>query len=158
MSDLTLFLAEQYEAELKLFRTSLDEVPEESFGTATLSHAPAWHALHIADWLRLVVLNDRTPNYHHLGWETVEGVKKLGLQPAVLTEDAGKAAVLARLDEIGAQAVAYLHGMADDDLKGMTFSPSAPGGERPRRLSLGMQLRHVGYHRGQVQLMKKVQE
>ena len=158
MSDLSNFLAEQYEAELKLFHTSLDEVPADSFETATLSHAPAWHALHVADWLRLVVLNDRTPDYHHLGWETVEGVKKLGLQPAPMNEDAGKAAVLARLDEIGAQAVAYLHGMSDDDLKGMTFSPSAPGGERPRRLALGMHLRHVGYHRGQVQLMKKVQE
>lgn len=157
MSDLTLFLAEQYEAELKLFRTSLDEIPEEAFDTATLSHAPAWHALHVADWLRLVVLNDRTPDYHHLGWETVEGIRKLALQPAPMNEDAGKAAVLARLDEIGTRAVAYLHGMSEGDLSGMTFSPSAPSGERPRLLALGMHLRHVGYHRGQVQLLKKVQ-
>lgn len=155
MSDLTTFLAEQYEAELTAFRTSLDEVPEEAFGAATLSHAPAWHALHIADWLRLVVLDDRTPNYHHLGWESVEGVRNLGLQPAPMNEDAGKAAVLARLDEVGTQAVAYLRGMTDDDLKGVTFSPSAPTGERPRLLALGMHLRHVGYHRGQVQLGKK---
>lgn len=156
MSELSEFLAEQYEAELQLFRASLDGVPEDAFSTATLSHAPAWHALHVADWLRLVVLDDRTPNYHHLGWETVEGVKKLGLQPAVLNEDAGKAAVLARLDEVGAQAVAYLRGMTAADLKGMTFSPSAPSGERPRLLALGMHLRHVGYHRGQMQLIKKV--
>lgn len=155
MSDLTAFLTDQYEAELQAFRASLDSVPEEQFGVATLSHAPAWHALHIADWLRLVVLDDRTPNYHHLGWEDVAGVQKLGAQPAVLNEDAGKVAVLARLDEVGARAVAYLRGMTEDDLKGMTFSPSAPTGERPRLLALGMHLRHVGYHRGQVQLGKK---
>ena len=155
MSDLTTFLADQYEAELIAFRASLDSVPEEQFTVVTLSHAPAWHALHIADWLRLVVLDDRTPNYHHLGWEDVAGVQKLGAQPAVLNEEAGKAAVLARLDEVGARTVAYLRGMTEDDLKGMTFSPSAPTGERPRLLALGMHLRHVGYHRGQVQLGKK---
>ena len=157
MSDLTTFLAEQYAAELQLFRASLDAVPDEQFNVAALSHSPAWHALHIADWLRLVVLNDRTPNYHHLVWETVEGIQKLGLQPAVLNEDAGKAAVLARLDEVGAQAVAFLTAMTPDDLNGMTFSPSAPSGERPRLLALGMHLRHVGYHRGQLQLAQKVQ-
>ncbi len=155
MNDLKTFLAEQYELELNAFRDSLDSVPEAEFTVQRLGHAPAWHALHVGDWLRLVVLDDRTPNYHHLGWEDVAGVQKLGAQPAVLNEEAGKAAVLARLDEVGAQAVAYLRGMTDDDLKGMTFSPSAPTGERPRLLALGMHLRHVGYHRGQVQLSKK---
>ena len=155
MNDLSSFLAEQYDAELTAFRTSLEGIPEEAFARSTLGHAPAWHALHIADWLRLVVLDDRTPNYHHLGWEDLERVRQLGTQPAVLNEDAGKAAVLARLDEIGTQALAYLRGMTEDDLKGVTFSPSAPTGERPRLLALGLHLRHVGYHRGQVQLGKK---
>jgi hypothetical protein len=53
--------------------------------------------------------------------------------------------------------VAYLTAMTPDDLNGMTFSPSAPSGERPRLLALGMHLRHVGYHRGQLQLAQKVQ-
>ena len=110
MIDLSSFLSEQYDAELQAFRASLDSVPDEQFGVATLSHAPAWHALHIVDWLRLVVLNDRTPDYHHLGWETVEGVKKLGHQPAPLNEEAGKAAVLARLDEIGGRELRFEYG------------------------------------------------
>lgn len=156
MSDLTSFLAEQYAAELAAFRAALDAVPEEAFGTAALSHAPAWHALHIADWLRLVVLNDRTPDYHHLGWEDNAHVQSLGTRPAPLNEDTGKAAVLARLDSVGAQALAFLNGMTSEDLDGVTFSPTAPGNERPRLQALGLHLRHVGYHRGQVQLAKKV--
>ena len=155
MSELTSFLAEQYETEIQQFRAALDGVPAEAFATARLSHAPAWHALHISDWLRLVVLDDRTPNYHHLGWEDLERVQQLGIQPALLNEDAGKAAVLARLDDISAQVLSYLRGMTETDLKGMTFSPSAPTGERPRLPALGLHLRHVAYHRGQVQLGKK---
>ncbi|WP_424950700.1 DinB family protein [Deinococcus sp.] len=150
------FLAEQYGSELKAFQDSLDSVPDEAFAVATLSHAPAWHALHICDWLRLVVMNDRTPNHHHLGWEDKSWAQNLKTFPAPLSDEAGKAAVLARLDEVSAQVLACLRGMTDDDLKGMTFSPSAPTGERPRLLALGLHLRHVAYHRGQVQLGKKV--
>ena len=157
MTELPVFLAEQYEAELTAFHASLASIPDEAFGVNTLSHSPAWHALHIADWLRLVVLDDRTPNYHHLGWEDNVRVQGLGTQPAPIEESAGRAAVLARLDEIGGSALSYLRGMTEADLKGMTFSPSAPTGERPRLLALGLHLRHIGYHRGQVQLLKKVQ-
>jgi DinB superfamily len=155
VSELTSFLAEQYEAEIQQFRIALDPLPEADFDTARIGHAPAWHALHVGDWLRLVVLDDRTPNYHHLGWEDLERVQQLGIQPSLLNENAGKAAVLARLDDISAQVLSYLRGMTETDLKGMTFSPSAPTGERPRLLALGLHLRHVAYHRGQVQLGKK---
>lgn len=157
MSELTTFLAEQYELELKAFRDSLDSVPDAEFTVQRLGHAPAWHALHVGDWLRLTVLQDRTPNYHHLGWEDKPWVAGMGTQPAPMNEDAGKAAVMARLDEIATQVSAYLRGMTNDDLKGMAFSPSAPTGERPRVVALGMHVRHVAYHRGQVQLLKKGQ-
>ena len=156
MRDLIPFLQSQYEAELQAFRTSLEGVPEEAFGVGRLGHAPAWHALHIADWLRLVVLDDRTPNYHFLGWEDNAQVQALGAQPARLEEQAGKAAVLARLDEVGGRALAALSALTPADLSGTTFSPTAPGQQRPRLQALGLHLRHIGYHRGQVQLLKKV--
>ena len=156
MSDLNTFLQEQYEMELKQFRDSLDSVPDAEFTVQRLGHAPAWHALHVGDWLRLTVLQDRTPNYHHLGWEDKPWVAGLGTQPAPMGEEAGKTAVLGRLDEIAAQVSHYLRGITPEDLHGMTFSPSAPTGERPRLLALGLHLRHVAYHRGQVQLLKKV--
>jgi uncharacterized damage-inducible protein DinB len=103
-------------------------------------------------------LQDRTPNYHHLGWEDKPWVGEMGTEPAPMNEDAGKAAVLNRLNEISGQVLAYLRGMTEHDLNGMAFSPSAPTGERPRLVALGLHLRHVAYHRGQVQLLKKGSE
>ncbi|WP_161880289.1 DinB family protein [Deinococcus alpinitundrae] len=155
-NELSTFLAEQYTAELSAYRAVLDSFPEAEFSAATLGHAPAWHALHIADWLRLTALQDRTPNYHHLGWEDRDWVQNLGSEPSPTDETAGKAGVLARLDDISAQTLAFLQGMTPSDLGGMTFSPSAPGGERPILAALGLHLRHIGYHRGQLQLIKKV--
>ena len=155
MTALQAFLAEQYAAELSAFRASLDFVPAEDFAAAGMGHSPAWHALHIAEWLRLTVLQDRTPNYHHLGWEDKPWVGPLGSEAAPVSENAGKAAILAQLDSVTAQVLERLHTLTPEDLSGITFSPSAPNGERPMLAALGLHLRHTGYHRGQVQLGKK---
>ena len=155
MTALQAFLAEQYAAELAAFRASLDSVDDTAFSAETLGHSPAWHALHVAEWLRLTVLQDRTPKYHHLGWEDKPWVGPLGTEAAPVSENAGKAAVLAQLDSVSAQVVERLHALTPEDLAGMTFSPSAPSGERPLLAALGLHLRHTGYHRGQVQLAKK---
>lgn len=155
MTSIQDFLADNYRTELNAFRAVLDGIPEQLFATERLGHSPAWHALHIADWLRLTVLGDRTPSYHYLGWEDKDWVAGLGTQPAPLNEDAAKADILARLDSIGEQAVTYLQNASDADLAGMTFSPSAPNGERPRLAAVGLHLRHVAYHRGQVVLGQK---
>ncbi len=155
MMGLQEFLADNYRTELTAFRAVLDGIFEESFGTPRLGHSPAWHALHIADWLRLTVLGDRTPSYAYLGWEDQPWVAGLGTQPPPVTETAGKAAILARLDAVGEQAVASLRAASDADMGGMTFSPSAPTGERPRLAAVGLHLRHIAYHRGQVVLAQK---
>lgn len=155
MTNLQTFLAEQYTAEFQAFRAVLDAVPAEAFATATLGHSPAWHALHISEWVRLTVLQDRTPNYHHLGWEDKPWVGPMGTEAAPLNEDADKAAILAHLEDIDAQAVTYLAAASDAEMQGMTFSPSAPTGERPRLAALGMHVRHIAYHRGQVALSGK---
>ena len=153
--ELGAFIAAQFEAELQLFRAALAAVPAEQFGVARLGHSAAWHALHIADWLRLTVLEDRTPDYHHLGWEDRDWVKTLDRAPAPLDETAGKDAILARLDRMAGRAVAAIRAMTPADLAGTTFAPSAPTGERPRLPSLGIHLRHIAYHRGQLRLVLK---
>jgi uncharacterized damage-inducible protein DinB len=155
MMSLQEFLADNYRTELSAFRAVLDGIPDEAFGTERLGHSPAWHALHIADWLRLTVLGDRTPSYHYLGWEDRDWVKAMQTEAAPVAEAADKAAILARLETVGEQAVAYLQNATDADMQGMTFSPSAPSGERPRLAAVGLHLRHVAYHRGQVVLGQK---
>ncbi|GAA4019615.1 hypothetical protein GCM10022631_36290 [Deinococcus rubellus] len=154
MTALQTFLADQYEIELTAFRAALESVPTEAFSIARLGHSSAWHALHIADWLRLTVLQDRTPTYNYLGWEDQAWAQNLSGVPPT-EENADQNAVLAQLDSVGAEAVAYLRSASDADMDGMAFSPSAPSGERPRLAALGMHLRHIAYHRGQVQLGKK---
>ncbi len=154
MTGLQEFLADQYEIELKAFRAALESVSAEAFSTARLGHSPAWHALHIADWLRLTVLQDKTSTYGFLGWEDQAWAQNLSGVPAV-GEDADQGAVLEQLGSVGAEAATYLRGASDAELSGMAFSPSAPNGERPRLAALGLHLRHIAYHRGQVQLGKK---
>lgn len=155
MMGLQEFLADNYRTELAAYRAVLDGIPEDAFGVDRLGHSPAWHALHIADWLRLTVLGDRTANYHYLGWEDKAWAQAMKTDAAPVQEDASKADILARLDGIGEQAVAYLQNASDADMEGMTFSPSAPNGERPRLAAVGLHLRHVAYHRGQVVLGQK---
>ena len=149
------YLAAQYRAELEMFTAALDALPDDAFTTPLLSHSAAWHTLHVADWLRLMVLDDQTPDYHYLGWEDNTRVQALGTQPAPLEEDAPRAEIMARLEDIGARAAAWLDTAQDSDLDGEVFSAATASGTRPRVTALGMQLRHVAYHRGQVQLGKK---
>lgn len=153
----TAYLAEQFRSELELFRAALEQAPGDAFHTPRMGHSPAWHALHIAEWLRLMVLDDRTPTYHHLGWEDNARVQALGTQPAPVRETAPREQILAALIETGAQVVAWLEQAGDSALDGEVFSAATPSGTRPRRLALGMQLRHVGYHRGQLNLLLKSQ-
>ncbi|GGK96571.1 DinB family protein [Deinococcus radiotolerans] len=153
----TAYLAEQFCSELELFRAALEQAPGDAFHTPRMGHSPAWHALHIAEWLRLMVLDDRTPNYHHLGWEDNARVQALGTQPAPVGESDPKGRILAALDDTGTQVVAWLEQADDSALDGEVFSAATPSGTRPRRLALGMQLRHVGYHRGQLNLLLKPQ-
>ena len=154
MTSLQTFIADQYQTELSAFHTALDGVPDETFTTAKLGHAPAWHALHIAEYLRLFYLLDKSASYAHLGWEDSAWTQPLAGTPK-LTETAGKAEILAHLDEVSAQAVAAIRALSDTELEGMAYAPSAPTGERPRLAALGLHLRHIAYHRGQVQLAKK---
>ncbi|MFC4638681.1 DinB family protein [Deinococcus hohokamensis] len=154
MTELAAFLAEQYTLELAAFRAGLEAIPEPQFSAPAAGHSAAWHALHIAEWLRLAVLGDRSYGYGHLGWEDQAWAQALSTAPA-LREDAGRGAVLAALDAASAEVQTFLAGLSPDDLQGMSFSPSAPNGERPRLQALGLHLRHIAYHRGQLALLRR---
>ncbi|WP_309569995.1 DinB family protein [Deinococcus sp.] len=148
------FLADALELELGMYRTALDAVPAESFAAPLLGHSPAWHALHISEWLRFFALQDFSASYAHLGWEDAPWMDELRGTPNA-TEADGKAAVLAELDRVGAQVTGHIRALTDDQLGDMLRAPAAPTGTRGRLTGLGMQLRHVAYHRGQLQMGKK---
>lgn len=144
------FLADAYAQELAMFRAALDAVPEGEFHTSRLGHSAAWHALHIAEWLRFYPLQDFSPTYAHLGWEDAPWMPELRGEPPV-AEAAPKAEVLAELERVGAAVVEHIRTLRGDQLDDDLRAPAAPTGVRPRLTGLGMHLRHVAYHRGQVQ-------
>ncbi|ACO47155.1 DinB family protein [Deinococcus deserti] len=148
------FVADAFEQELSMFRSALDSVAAEEFAAPRLGHSPAWHALHIAEWLRLFALQDFGATYAHLGWEGSPWTASLCGTPLV-TEQAGKTAILAELDRVGAEVVAQIRSLHDEQLIDMLRAPAAPTGERQRLAGLGMQLRHTAYHRGQLKLSLK---
>lgn len=148
------FLARSFETELALFRAVLAGVPDETFGVPRLGHSPAWHALHIAEWLRFFVFQDFSATYAHLGWEDDARMAATRGTPPV-TEHAGKTAVLAELDRMGTLLDAHLRALRDDQLSDLLRSPPAPGGQRERLDGLSLHLRHVAYHRGQLKLALK---
>ncbi|WP_425145627.1 DinB family protein [Deinococcus sp.] len=154
IASLQTFLAAQFEQELTMFRAALTGVPEDAFHALRLGHSAAWHALHIAEWLRFFVLQDFTPSYAHLGWEAAPWMPALLGTPPV-SEPAPRADILAELERVGALVTANIRDLQGEQLGEMLRAPAAPTGQRERLTGLGMQLRHVAYHRGQVQLAKK---
>ena len=148
------FLASAFEQELTMFRAALDAVPDADFQSSLLGHSPAWHALHISEWLRFFALQDFSASYAHLGWETAPWMNDLRGTPHA-NETNSKAIVLGELDRVGAEVVAHTRDLTDGQLGDLLRAPAAPTGQRERLTGLGMQLRHVAYHRGQVQMGKK---
>ena len=153
---LQAFLAEQYQSELGLFRTTLAGVPDERFHAPRLGHSAAWHGVHVSEWLRFFVLQDLSQSYAALGWEDSAWVGGYTGTPRVAAT-AGRTEIMAELARVEAEVLAHLRGLTDQQLDDVLVSPAAPGGTRPRRLGLGLHLRHIAYHRGQVQLGKKVE-
>ncbi len=148
--------------ELQMFRAGLDTVSEAEFDTPKLGrsidlgHSAAWHALHIAEWLRFFPLQDLSPSYAYLGWENAPWLPPFLGQPSV-AEAAPKVQVLAELDRVGAILIDHIRNLSDEQLGDMLKAPAAPTGERDRLTALSLQLRHMAYHRGQLKLSQKEQ-
>jgi|GEM_PF-3153235 len=151
MTALREFLRQQYEAEFKAFTKALEGVRDEDFARAPADggHSAAWHALHIAEWTRLLVLEDFTPTYAHLGWEGQAFTKQLA-GPTRVHETSGRTAILVEVQAVFTQTLMALGALTDDALAGVIRSPL---GERERLGTLGTQVRHIAYHRGQVKLV-----
>ena len=150
--NLQTFLADQYEMELGQFRAALGNVPD--LETEHLGHSAAWHAAHVGEWLRFFVLQDLSKSYAALGWEDSEWVEKYTGTPKVAVS-AGREALMAELERVGSEVLAHLRSLRDEELNSVLISPAAPGGTRPRLVGLGLHLRHIAYHRGQVRLAVK---
>ncbi|WP_293910931.1 DinB family protein [Deinococcus sp.] len=152
MSNVQSFLADQYEMELSQFRAALSNVSD--FEHAQPGHSAAWHAAHVAEWLRFFVLQDLSASYAALGWEDSAWVGQYTGTPRVAVS-AGREAIMAELERLGSEVLAHLRGLKDEELNAVLVSPAAPGGTRPRLIGLGLHLRHIAYHRGQVRLAAK---
>lgn len=149
-------LAENLSAEGDAYLGALEAVPEDLFGVTPPvgGHSPAWHALHIQDWTRLLLSDlGGTPAsgpFAYLGWEDAEWARQLS-GPAELGEADGQAAILAALRATFERAVHDTRQRAAED-----FTPDArlrtPRGERPLIPTLLAAARHIAYHRGQVKL------
>lgn len=144
------FLVQQFETETKGFISALEAVPEDLFAHAPHDggHRVAWHALHIAEWTRILVLQDLTASYGHLGWEDKEWAQKLQ-GPTRVTEQGGRTAVLVEVQAVFTEALRELRTLSVEALAGSAVTPYD---ERPLFSNLGTQLRHIAYHRGQVKL------
>jgi DinB superfamily len=89
--DAASFIAEQLGRNNKIFLKTLEDFPEGLFHTDLPAggHSVAWHALHIADWTRILVpakLEDVSSElrFAYLGWEDAAFAQPvLGDSPAM---------------------------------------------------------------------------
>jgi uncharacterized damage-inducible protein DinB len=158
MSESLTLIAEQLSRAAKTFLKALEEFPEQTFFTDLPAggHSAAWHALHIADWTRILVpanleSTDSSLRFAYLGWEDAEfSAKVRGSSPTNL--DDGKTAI-----------VHYLKSERERSIKDVQSANAArleakivvPTGERVVRALLLTQIGHVPYHYGQVKLNAK---
>jgi DinB superfamily len=158
MSESLTLIAEQLSRAAKTFLKAMDEFPEQSFFTNLPAggHSTAWHALHIADWTRILVpakleSTDSSLRFAYLGWEDAEfSARVKGSSPANL--DDGKPAILEYLKSELERSVKDVQSANGVQLEAKIVVPM---GERVVRVLLLTQIGHVPYHYGQVKLNAK---
>lgn len=148
------FLADGFQFELDRFHAALAAIPEDQFHTPKLGHTPAWHALHVAEWLRFFALQDFTPTYGALGWEDAAWLPRLTGTPPI-AQHSRQADILAELGRVTTLTVEHVKTLRDEQFDDQLEAPAAPGGKRQRLAALRMMLTHVNYHRGQLLLALK---
>jgi DinB superfamily len=155
MSESLTLIAEQLSRSAKTFLKSLEEFPEADFFSDLPAggHSAAWHALHIADWTRILApaglhSTNSTLRFSYLGWEDAEFSAKVGgPSPVNLTDS--KAAILEYLKSELERSVQEVQGANPAQLEAKIIVPM---GERVVRALLLTQVGHVPYHYGQVKL------
>lgn len=155
--DVQAYLAEMFETEGKALMATLGRVPDERFSSEPPSggHSAAWHALHIADWHRIFVspgLTGVSPDerFAYLGWEDRDFAQAVA-GPAEVNETDPRERVVAHLE---AAFAAGLENIRSAPAERFTAGPTmeTPLGPRTVLGGLSTQVRHIGYHRGQVSL------
>ncbi|MFN3265686.1 MAG: DinB family protein [Deinococcales bacterium] len=153
-------LFEQMNRAAKAYQKALETYPEDKFHQAVPAggHSAAWHALHIADWVQILVPNKLESvsadlRFGYLGWENSEfaqGVYGLG----EVNHNSSKAEIVQHLKTQLGRAAQDVQNASEAQLEA---NVSTPMGERKILSILLTHIAHVPYHYGQVQLSLKQQ-
>jgi uncharacterized damage-inducible protein DinB len=155
---ITELLVDQMARCSKAFLKALDEYPEHQFSLEPTAggHSAAWHALHIADWTRVLVPANlenlaTDARFGYLGWESADFSKNVfGDSPAMHTDP--KATVLDYLRSELERAASDVQNAQEAQLESKIIVPM---GERKVLANIQGQIQHVPYHYGQVRLIAK---
>jgi uncharacterized damage-inducible protein DinB len=151
-------LLEQLSRVTKTFVKALEEFPEDKFHLSLPAggHSAAWHALHIADWVQILVPNKLESvgldlRFGYLGWEEADFAKNIYAIGAVHAESS-KSEILAHLKAHLERANHDLQAAQDSQLENSVVTPM---GERKILPMLLTHIAHLPYHYGQVKLNLK---
>ena len=155
--DFQRFVTEQFESNNRIFLRALENTPEAHFHRAPRGggHSCAWHALHIAEWTRLLLPAgledfDGSARFAYLGWEDATFAKAVFGEPEV-RDDAPKNVIL---EHLAAELERGTRLVAEADAARLTNDAKlkTPMGERGVLTLLTIQVRHVPYHTGQARV------
>ncbi len=154
--DAQTFAANQLENHAKSFLKALTETPEEHFFSDPPAggHSVAWHALHTADWNRILISPrlegvKTTERFAYLGWEDKPWqLAVFGESPVSLTDSKAKI-----LEFVSAEFERGVKDLRDASPSQLEQKVPTPTGEREVMGMIVGQIRHVAYHWGQAKMV-----
>ncbi len=154
--DAQTFAANQLENHVKSFLKALFDTSEEHFFTDPPAggHSVAWHALHTADWNRVLVSPKLegvkiTERFAYLGWEDKPwAIAVSGASPVSLTDSKAKI-----LEFVTAEFERGVQDVRDASPAQLEAKVPTPTGEREVMGMIIGQIRHVAYHWGQAKMV-----
>jgi hypothetical protein len=155
--DAKTLLADQLQIHAKAFLKGLTDTPEEIFAITPPAggHSVAWHALHIADWQRILISPglkgvQAGETFAHLGWEESDFARSVfGASPA--SESDPKDHILEHVRAELERGVQDIMVASDDQLHSRVQTPM---GERVVLSMIQTQIRHIPYHWGQAMMTR----
>lgn len=148
------FLSDSYQVALGRFEEALQAIAEDQFHIPKLGHSAAWHALHVVEWIRFLPLQDRTANYHVLGWEDAEWLPDF-LGTPLVSQTMSKEDIVTEFKRVGDLLIQHSSQLSDDQLNDFLYVPTALNQQKTRIEALQIALMHVAYHQGQLHLSQK---
>ncbi len=152
------FMAEQMKITQDRFLKILSEIPDELFHRQPNfgGHAPAWHALHLAEWNKICLSPkfagvSETEKFGHLGWESSEFAINTKGETAIKELDS-KESIVAFVRQEFERSQSEMSNVTAAQLETKIYTPM---GERQVLGLITTQLRHIPYHLGQLNLILK---